>query len=112
MSYAGIDCSFPWHPNIAGLSDSEYRIHSTAIIYANAHLTDGVITRAAVKSFPGYKARTVKTLEERGLWVPHDDGWSIRNYMKWNFSAEETERMKEAKRRAGRAGAAARWGSE
>lgn len=110
MSYAGIDCGFPWHPKIADLTDSEYRLHSTAIIYANDHLTNGVIVRAAVRAFPGYKQRTVKHLEDRGLWLPHDDGWSIHNYLKWNKSAEEIDRMKDAKRRAGRQGAESRWG--
>lgn len=111
MSYAGIDCGFPWHPKIAGLTDSEYRLHSTAIIYANDHLTNGVIVKAAVRSFPGYKLKTVQSLEHRGLWVPHDDGWSIHNYLKWNKSAEEVADLKDKKSRAGRAGMASRWGS-
>lgn len=106
MSYAGIDCSFPSHPKIVVLTDAEYRIHSTAIIYANEHRTDGVISREAVTVFRGYKATAVKQLETRGLWLPHDDGWVIRNYLKWNKSRAEIEELQAKKSRAGRAGAA------
>lgn len=112
MSYAGIDCSFPWHPKIVGLTDNEYRMHTTAIIYANEHRTDGVVTRSAARSFPGYKARTIRTLSDKGLWLPHDDGWILHNYLKWNRSAEEIEQISEAKSRAGKKGAAAKWGAQ
>lgn len=108
MSYAPIDCSMPWHPRILALKEREFRVHITALLYANEHLTDGVITRDAVKTFPGYTAACVKTLEDRGLWLPHVDGWLVRNFLKWNPSAEKVAEMKEKKSRAGKASGRAR----
>lgn len=109
MSYAGIDCSFPFHPKIRALSDAEYRVHSTAIIYANEHLTDGVIERDVVDMFKGYKAKVVESLVARGLWHYHDDGWTIHDYLDWNKSRDEVLATKASKSRSGKAGASARW---
>jgi hypothetical protein len=110
MSYAGIDCSFPFHPKIRALTDAEYRVHSTAIIYANEHLTDGLITREVVDMFKGFKPKVVQSLVDRGLWRLHDDGWILHDYLDWNKSRAEIEAFKAAKSRAGRAGAAATHG--
>lgn len=109
MSYAGIDCSFPFHPKIRALSDAEYRVHSTAIIYCNEHLTDGLVGRDVVDMFKGYKPKVVQGLVTRGLWRLHDDGWMIHDYLDWNKSRDQVEAMKAAKSRAGRAGATSRW---
>jgi hypothetical protein len=109
MSYAGIDCGFPFHPKIRALTDAEYRVHSTAIIYANEHLTDGLIERDVVDMFKGYKPKVVQGLVDRGLWHYHDDGWTIHDYLDWNKSRAQVLAIKATKSRAGRAGANAKW---
>jgi hypothetical protein len=109
MSYAGIDCGFPFHPKIRSLSDAGYRLHSTAIVYANEHLTDGVISRDVVDMFKGYKPKVVSELVGRGLWHLHDDGWEIHDYLDWNKSRDQVLAIKATKSRAGRAGATSRW---
>jgi hypothetical protein len=110
VSYAGIDCTFPFHPKIRALSDAEYRVHSTAIIYANEHLTDGLITREVVDMFKGFKPKVVDSLVDRGLWHHHDDGWMIHHYLAWNQRRDQVLAMNAAKSRAGKAGAAATHG--
>jgi hypothetical protein len=48
------------------------------------------------------------------LWLPHSDGFEIRDYLQWNRSRVEIEehkdRITKARSEAGKRGARARWG--
>lgn len=42
--------------------------------------------------------KAAQALVEVGLWEPHDDGWRIRQWNKWNRSEDEIARRQEADR--------------
>ena len=84
--------------------------------YVNEHLTDGFIPAGLPAMLcPTKTAQRVRGLVKAGLWDEVEGGWRVHDYGEWNRPAAElAERARvrsEAKSRAGKAGAAKRWGS-
>lgn len=80
----------------------------------NGHLPLGSLDMLGVPDRHAKKAAAA--LVSSGLWHRHDDGsHTYHDYLEWNRHAAELEQRRreksEAKSRAGKAGAAARWGS-
>lgn len=87
MPYLNMDDSFPDHPKVDGLSDGAFRLHVSAMCYAAKHLTDGYIPPERVSRLtPRYKAAQLDELIKAGLWVKHDTGHRIHDYLDWNKS--------------------------
>lgn len=110
MPWANLDDQFPKHPKVLPLSDAAFRLHVAGICYCAQYLTNGLIDEDAVPLLvPRYKPRTLADLTDRGLWLPHPDGYEIRDYLQWNRSREQVEAERERKRKAGKKGAETRW---
>jgi hypothetical protein len=117
MTWLRIDDKFPRHRKVAPLSDLAFRLHLTALSHAAEHLTDGLITRDDVRTFPsipsGKKlAAAIASLEARGLWdAAGNSAWMLHDFLDWNPSAEHIrakqaaacERMKRARSQSVRA---------
>lgn len=87
MPYLNMDDNFPDHPKVDGLSDGAFRLHVSAMCYAAKHLTDGYIPPERVARLtPRHKASHVTELIKAGLWVQHDTGHKIHDYLDWNKS--------------------------
>ncbi len=86
------------HPKIAGLSDKAFRLWIWGLSYAQQHLTDGVITIAAV---PSRLVRATDDLVRARLWDRDADGiLTVHDYLDWNDSrATVTKRQADAKER-------------
>jgi len=110
VPWANLDDQFPKHPKVLPLSDAAFRLHVAGICYCAQYLTDGVIDTDAIPLLvPRFKPRTLAELAERDLWLPHSEGYEIRDYLQWNRSREQVEAERERKRKAGRKGAESRW---
>lgn len=113
MSWFKLDDRFFDNPKIAALSDGAKVAYLEAGTYCARELTDGYIPLNKAKGFAG-KARVVQELVPH-LWEPCDGGFRVHDYLKYNPTKEQVLKEKaerhEAKSRAGRAGAAKRWGS-
>jgi hypothetical protein len=87
MPYLNMDDNFPDHPKVDGLSDGAFRLHVSAMCYAAKHLTDGYIPPERVSRLtPRYKPGQRDELIKAGLWVGHDTGHLIHDYLDWNKS--------------------------
>ena len=113
MSWAKFDDRFPNHPKVLALSDSEFRLHVTAICYCCDQLTDGVLPECVPSSLPrapraGRLLNAIASLERIGLWDRIDSGWEVHDFLDWNPSADRVKAKKAARAAAGRVGGLAK----
>ncbi|HMI88544.1 MAG TPA: hypothetical protein VK550_30890 [Polyangiaceae bacterium] len=118
MPWIKLDDSFYDHPKFAQVSVPATWLYFRCLGYAARHLTDGFVSLAVAVQLTVRPANTKKLATElvtARLWEVTDDGYKIHDYAVYNPSAEETRAKRaaesETKRRAGRIGAAKRWGS-
>lgn len=111
MPWANFDDCYPDHPKVIGLSDAAFRLHTSGVIYCARYKTDGFIPKPQVsKLVPAFRNATLNELTRADLWVTDGAGYYIHDYLEWNRSRAEIEAEKEAKSKAGKKGAKARWG--
>jgi hypothetical protein len=97
MPYLNLDDNFPDHPKVDGLSDGAFRLHVSAMCYAAKHLTDGYIPPERVARLtPRYKPGQRDELIKAGLWLQHDTGHRIHDYLDWNKSRAWWQAKREA----------------
>lgn len=103
MPFLLIDETFPENPKIDELSDAAFRLHVTALCYAARNLTDGHITKSALKRCTKgarTSARRAHELTQSGCWEVHPDGdehgWIIHDYLDWNRSRENILEQRKA----------------
>lgn len=95
MPYLNMDDNFADHPKVDGLSDGAFRLHVSAMCYAAKHKTDGAIPPERIpRLMPRFKQTYVTELIKAGLWVQHDDGQRIHDYLDWNKSRAWWEKEK------------------
>lgn len=98
VGWTRIDDAFLEDETILSLRHTTYRVHVSGIIYCSRNLTDGIVTDRAAKviqAILGFNVRrAVAELEEAGLWVPVESGHRIKNYLKYNPSAEKVKEMR------------------
>lgn len=100
--------------NVSGGELAEV-LWSRGLDYVNEHGTDGFIPTGAPEILcPTKTAARIKGLVAAGLWVEVDGGWAYHDYTDWNRRQAELNELakakSEAKSRAGKKGAAVRWG--
>lgn len=69
-------------------------LYVMALTYSGAHLLDGNIPEHfVVEKVPGTgdRRKAIAALVDAGLWEPQDNGWKVRNYLKFNPSKAEVE---------------------
>ncbi|MDE2103216.1 MAG: hypothetical protein KGL39_38575 [Patescibacteria group bacterium] len=82
-------------------------LHIMAITYSSCHLLDGhVDTDWLEDQVPSEKRRTALTsaLVDAGLWTPNGDGFVVNDYLEFNPSRADVEKLRAEKREAGRRG--------
>ena len=95
MPYLNMDDNFADHPKVDGLSDGAFRLHVSAMCYAAKHRTDGALPPERIpRLMPRFKQTYVTELIKAGLWVQHDDGQKIHDYLDWNKSRAWWEKEK------------------
>lgn len=67
-----------------------YGAWSWSVTYANAHLTDGLLTRRAIEKYRIGKAEC-EALVTVGAWVLEDGGYRIHDFLDWNPSAADVK---------------------
>lgn len=106
-TYIRIHDGMPDHPKIEGLSDAAFRLLVTTWCWSSRHLTDGRVPAGSWSKRGDEESRT--ELLATGLADVLDDG-SVRmhDYTDHQRTAEEVQRIKEARREAGSKGGKAR----
>ena len=111
MSWIKIDDSIGGHPKSLAISDSQYLaaigLHILAIAYCNAHRTDGVLPKRAIKLLAPKRPRyPIQELIKVGYWHDIGESYEIHDYLDWQQSAGQIVVASEK----GKRGADARWG--
>lgn len=129
MSWVRFDDSMPDDEKVINLSDAAFRVYVTAICWSARTLSDGAVPVRKANEIAGRRAKSVMTELVPLLFHEHGDfctsdacqrlcclpvgNYLIHNYLKYNPTREavleERKAKQEAKSRAGKAGAAARW---
>ena len=115
MAWVRLDDQFPENDRVARLSPNAFRLYVIALCYASRNLTDGRLDKRAI----GVSCAIMNAARPRNyvlelvrseLWKDLGEGsYQIVNYLDYNPAAEVVKARKEERRKAGRAGAAARW---
>lgn len=114
MTWFKLDDRFFDNPKIAALSDRAKVSYLEGGTFCARELTDGFIPLQKARGITG-SSKALKELTPH-LWEPVPGGFRVHDYLRYNptreqVMAERTEKH-EAKVRAGRAGATARWGDK
>lgn len=92
-----LDDQAPNDPDIDRLSDGAFRLWISGICYCQAELTDGFIDSVRVRRLtPNYRANHLRELIESGIFTQCGDGYAVRNFEKWNKTADYWRRKRDA----------------
>lgn len=98
MPWVRIEDGMDEHPKVAGLSEEAFALHMHAILYASRALTDGVVARGMVRRLS--KAEDVRPLLRElvsaGLWLEHEHGFAIHDYLDYQPSRAEVLELRAA----------------
>lgn len=110
MGWVWIDDAMPDHPKVVKAGPLAAWLFICGVAYCNRFNTGGRIPARKVTTlgtgFSNPKREAAK-LVKAGLWHEHPDEYEVHDYATYQLSQQQ----REAKRRAGKAGAAARYGS-
>lgn len=100
MTWTKLSDTFTDDPVLLRLPRSTRLMHVEALVYCNRLLTDGVITRAALRRCTDHDdpEAGARQLLEAGLWREHGDGWVIVDFTRDQPSRADVERNREAGR--------------
>lgn len=115
MAWARFDDRFHEHRKVRRVwrrQPAALGLHLMAVTYSCGHLTDGHVDPEFVEDQvhdPEQREAMVGALVDAGLWEPTDDGWRIHDFTDFNPTRREVEARRNAKIKAGKRGAKARW---
>lgn len=102
MPWVRIDENAMDHPKFLAISANAWRLWCEGLCYCQKHLTNGLISRLALKCFRYYSPASMKMLTEplvagKGpLWHEQTDGdVTVHDYLDWNDSRERVIQLRE-----------------
>lgn len=127
MVWVRIDENFAQHPKVLRAGPLGMAMQIAALCYCNRHMTDGFVPKQIAKGLldldglgmrmsgnglmgAGLDAEwhlVVEDLVEAGLWDEVDGGWQIHDYLDFQPSRQQIQRVSETRREAGRRGGSA-----
>lgn len=113
-SWVRLDADFHAHPKVLEVGLAGAGLYASALAYCGDYRTDGLVpvvwveSRAAGLEGPGGQPLP-QALVDVGLWVREGRHYRIPDFLELNLSKEEWEELTEARSKAGKAGAEARW---
>lgn len=109
-TYIRLHDGMPDHPKVVGLSDAAFRLYVESLCWSGRHLTDGMVSAAALRRMGGWSPESIKELAEAGLLeVGQGASWVIHDYTEHQRTADEVAGYRKAKRTAGVTGNHERW---
>src|SRR5688572_22885941 len=109
MTWVKIDDAMPGNPKVKGCGLPARWAYIASICYAGRYKTNGKIPRSALADVQA-TPKIADELVAAGLWEPIPEGWLIHDFLKYNRSKEQAERISEAASHAGKASADTRYG--
>ena len=100
MTWVKIEDTMPNNPKVRGIPLAARWAYISSICYAGRYHTNGKIPRSALPAVQA-TSKIADQLTESGLWEPVSDGWLIHDFLTYNRSKEQSQRITEATRKAG-----------
>lgn len=105
MAWVKVDTSFATHPKTLQVGPLGEALWLRGLCYAADHLTDGFVPDTFLKRMGDLKATPVAAkLVAVGLWERVEGGYQIHDYLVWQRSRDEVERLSQTRAEAGRLG--------
>jgi len=108
MVWVRIDDHFDEHPKIATLDDHAFALFVSGLAYCNRNMTDGFIPTPVglgkLRWCDGKSKKVAAALEQAGLWIPVEGGWTVHDYDDYQPTKEQIEAERAKKQAAGQAG--------
>jgi hypothetical protein len=106
MSWLKLDDQFPDHPKVAALSDAAFRCHVRGMAYCAEHLTDGFMPRRKAEEIAGACLPELIAKPRNGapLWALSGGEYEIHDYLVYNPTRDEAERLRAERSAAGKLG--------
>lgn len=98
MTDARLSPTFLDHPVVDALDDRAHRVYTNGIVYCASHETDGFIPRRMLRLLypePIDLYAVANELIAVGLWQAVDDGWAIRNFLRYQTSRAQLDGKRE-----------------
>lgn len=110
MAYVRVDDDFDDHAKVLliarPLRNAAIGMYLRGLCYACRHESDGFLPRGKFDD-PG-DSDVVEALVSVELWEQCDGGYRVHDYLSWNRSADEIERIRKVRREAGSRGGKAK----
>lgn len=92
--------SFLVNDRVDALADGAYRVFVNALVWSTSQGTDGRLpTRALRHLHPdGRRQDLIDELVRSSFWVVREDGFEIRNFLRYQTSAEQVDKARELAR--------------
>jgi hypothetical protein len=104
MPWVKLDDSWYDNPKFLDLEPAAIGAWVLGLSYCARHLTDGALTRTALKRLVADCDDLADDLVAAGLWDVTDDGWQVHDYLDYQPSAAEVKEARKKRQDAGRAG--------
>jgi hypothetical protein len=133
MAWVKLTDDFYDHPKFYEAGPLGLSLWTVGIAWCNRNLTDGFIPRAKARTLLDFDRLSIETgtvgelasfgqdvdsdyviqiLLDCGLWEPVNGGYIVHDYLDYQPSAAEVIALKNARTKAGKKGAAAKWSKE
>lgn len=110
MAWFKADDQLPFHPKVLAAGNAAMGLWIRAGTWSSSQLTDGFIPTAIASAMAN--ECDADALVDANLWDRVDGGYQFHDWADFQPSAEEEREKRAARKRAGRKGAAARWGDK
>jgi hypothetical protein len=107
MAWVKLTDVFPEDPKVEQLSHRAFRLHITALCHCARNLTDGRVTKKALKvvaASAGVAPKAADELVGASLWEANGDGYVIPKYLDYNPSADTVREVRAKRAESGRQG--------
>lgn len=103
MPWARLDDHFYANRKIQHVSSHAFKVYVNGLVWAVAHLTDGLLDRRDLVLFAGtvpqrYRSGAVGELVAAGLWYEQASGWCINDYAAYQPTREQVLNERKANR--------------
>jgi hypothetical protein len=101
VTYIRLDDDHPTHPDIADLTDAEYRDWVALLCAASRHRSDGLLSDGQIAKIVRSK-KVHEALIRKGRLHRENGGWKLHGYLRKQRSRAQIEAASEAGRNAAR----------
>ena len=118
MAWVKLDDRFFQHPKVIQISNAAFRLYINGLCYSSLYQTDGKLLKGVCSNLlasfyqPAMDEWTpdecIEELLKANLWDSGDDHYMIHDYLEYNLSKENREKLSELRKESGSKGGIAK----